>query len=445
LGDKKYAIYNSGNALTNNISENGSIFDLLGYVPEGPLVKPEPGEKCEVLSRAVSPVSGNVFVRIKFEKGECVIREDRLQSDDASKEVWEKNRQTIRTGRGIRALLSSSKQQFTDAEIEDFVNKYKSAFDRMNDIFSNFELVSGNDIAYWYNYKNYLMGTDRGSLGNSCMAEVNASYFDIYTENPNVCSLLILKAEENPDKIKGRALVWKLSSPEITFMDRIYTQEESDVQLFRDYAKSKGWSHKIRNDSSPDSNVIGPDGSKVEYNKLRVNIIKGDYSSYPYVDTLKYYHQWTGLLTTEGGGICLEDTGGGYVDEDCQNCGGSGEVECPECWGSGKEECGECGGSGKIECSDCDGCGEVDCDECSGSGRKSCETCDGEGEVDGETCEDCDGGGEVDCDECNGKGKRECGECYGEGENECDNCDGKGEVDCEFCYGRGEVDCPDCT
>ena len=57
-------------------------------------------------------------------------------------------------------------------------NKYKSEFDKFNDAFRNFELVSGNDIHHWYQYDNYVDGG--GTLNNSCMAEVGEEYLYIF-------------------------------------------------------------------------------------------------------------------------------------------------------------------------------------------------------------------------------------------------------------------------
>jgi hypothetical protein len=90
-----------------------------------------------------------------------------------------------------------------------------------------------------------------GTLGNSCMAK-KSGIFNIYTENPEMCQLLILLNEE--DKLIGRALIWKLKSlnihksdEEVIFMDRQYSILESDVEKFRNYAKEKGWSYKCYN------------------------------------------------------------------------------------------------------------------------------------------------------------------------------------------------------
>jgi len=418
-GDKqKYVIYDGdGGYLTHNKNDKGeynnaAIFKQLGYTPrEGDPYHPSEGDRGEVVSKATSRTTGKVYLYIKFSDGECVINEEKLTYDDNSHEVWTKNRQQIRIGRGIRALLNAKNKsmskdvvKFTDSEIEDFVNKYKSCYDKMNDIFSSFELVSGDSIAHWYNKDNYLDGGS-GQLGNSCMASVPKGFFKIYTQNPEVCSLLILKDEVDDTKIKGRALVWKLKKPEdVTFMDRIYTNQDSDMQLFKDYSKLKKWEYKKHNDSSPEGETIDSNGVSKSYPVLSVFInMKNNYTKFPYVDTLKHLDRSSGELSTDeyaSGVICLEDTQGGWVGSECDNCGGSGRVDCWEC----------------------DGRGEQDCDYCDGNGDKDCEECDGDGEIDGKDCPDCNGKGNNKCEECGGRGVSDCSNCRGSGRVECGDC-----------------------
>ncbi len=385
---EKVAIYNDGPILTHNIEQNGRIFGLLGYTPQGKEgYNPDSGEKGKVIAKATSPTSGKRYLYLKFDGGECVVNEDYIAYDEST-DVWTKNRQSVRTGRGIKALLSAASKKFTDSEIEDFVNKYKAAFDKMNDVFSNFDVVKGDDIAHWYSSSNYRYGTQRGTLGNSCMATVDSSYFNIYTENPEVCSLLILRSDDNPDKIKGRALVWKLDSPDITFVDRIYTHDDSDIELFKDYTKQKKWHYKKDNDSSPDAYTISPEGSSVDHDVLSVSVKK---SSYPEKT----------LSTKESSSAkCLEDTSGSFVGGECEMCNGNGRVDCPDCDGSGSEDCYKCDGNGVIEC----------------------KTCEGDGEIEGKTCSDCEGDGEVTCKECDGEGTHDCNNCDGNGRVECPEC-----------------------
>ena len=71
------------------------------------------------------------------------------------------------------------------------------------------------------------------------------------------------------------------------------------------------------------------------------------------------------------------------------------------------EECYECGGTGERDCYNCDG------------GTKDCYRCDGTGEIEDEKGED-----EV-CSDCDGTGEEVCSDC--EGENWCVECGGSGE------------------
>lgn len=421
---EKYAYHTGGGFLTHSPA-NQKMFDELGYTPTGDRTyHPNSTEKGEILKQHTSETSGKTYCLVQFAGGLSVINKENLRFEDVSNLPFLQNRQTIRIGRGIRGLLAAGGKNFTDAEIEQFVNKYKSEYDKMNDIFRDFEVVTGDKIAYWYHYRTYLHGRDRGPLSNSCMSGVPESYLEIYTKNPEVCSLLILKNEDGT-KIKGRALVWELTEPSITFVDRIYTHADSDIELFRQYAKSEGWYCKAYNGSGHDSlNLITPTGNTENLGELTTKVKKGGYSSYPYLDTLQYLDRSNGILSTDNSGdsLYLIDTGGGY-ESDCDNCGGEGRVDCYRCDGSGEESCDNCDGNGRL-----------DCEECNGTGEMECNSCDGKGEIDGEKCEDCNGKGKIDCDNCGGDGDIRCDVCRGSGDRECSRCDGN-------CY----IDCPQCS
>jgi hypothetical protein len=326
---------------------------------------------------------------------------------------WIKNRQPIRIGRGIKALTTALGFKFTDAEVEDFVNKWKASFDIINDIFRNFELVKGDLIAHWYDSDNYEEGVKKGQLGSSCMAMKPTYYFDIYSKNPEVCSLLILKSDKNPELIVGRAIVWTIEPMNITFMDRVYTHEDNQIYLFKEYAKSKGWHYKRNNDSSSEIEMVGPDGSR-NHPSLAVKIKPLNYRYYPYVDSLKYMTDSRDYSTLsnveEGADWLLESTGGQRYSTVCEYCNGEGYVDCGDCHGDGsvQNDCWQCNANGYVDCETCEGEGyihsegeeEKDCDDCGTKGRVECSDCDGNGTVT-EDCDSCDGRGRVRCRECN--------------------------------------------
>ena len=123
-----------------------------------------------------------------------------------------------------------------------------------------------------------------------------------------------------------------------------------------------------------------------------------------------------------------------YLENECDDCNGSGRVDCDECYGEGEIECYVCDGSGELEGVE----GPEDCDGCNGSGNDYCGYCDSEGEIE---CDECDGSGELegmegpeDCDDCNGSGNDYCGYCDGGGNIECNECEGSGTVNSEEEY-----------
>lgn len=460
--------YNGNGGFLRHSDSNSEIFAKLGYVPNGESVyHPSDGEEGEVESESPSSDGTKTYAKVNFKGGVSVLNIQSLSKFNAASELFDKNRQSIRIGRGVRSLLTAKGVKFTDSEIEVFVNKYKSEYDKLNDIFRYFELVEGDAIAHWYNKSNY--SGSKGTLSSSCMSNVDSEFFDIYVLNPTKCKLLILKSEDDKSLIRGRSLIWFLDTPaDVIFMDRIYTHDESDVEVFREYSKFKGWSYKEYNTSSSDSPLINSEGESNRYSGLVVHLSRTSYEKYPYLDTMKYLDTSTGNLTNSDDGyrgslvnddiILLEDTDGGYERaESCDRCGGDGEIECSTCDGSSEVDCFNCDGSGNIECSRCDGetkvqcttCdgrGKFDCDECDATGEKECDDCNGNGTDDnGDECSNCSGSGKVKCDDCDGDGESECTECDGDGDVECTKCDGDGETECGYCDGNGKTECDDCS
>lgn len=421
---------------------NQDLFDKLGYEPDkveavdeetGEIIKidapypykPNSIEVGKEVSRVTSETSGKTYVYVQFENGKGVYNINKLREVDEGKNlVWSKNRQEIKVGKGIRAILKSADIEVDAKDLEDFVNYFKALMDRLNDKFSFFEEVKGDDISYWYKYTNYF--ERKGTLGTSCMSNVPSRYFDIYVKNPETCSLLIFKSPDDETKILGRALLWTLRDGK-RFVDRIYTNNDSDVQLFKDYAKENGWYVKRYNNSSESDRAISPDGKEVRLNMI-VDVESGDHDSYPYLDTLKYYNPNDGTLSTDSSSdtYTLQSTDGNAIN--CDYCYGSGVQSCYRCEGSGEHNCNNCNGDGTLLCSDCDGEGDIECS-----------TCDGEGTIEN------DEGESEECYSCAGKGREDCEECHGRSEYECGECHGRGEYDCGECYGRGEVDCYECS
>jgi hypothetical protein len=231
----------------------------------------------------------------------------RITQSDLNFKGWKEQRTSIGIGKFITRLFKQAGISIKDSDKENLVNSYKSFYKQVSNIESNFELVSGEDIRKWYLEDRYQF--NRGELSNSCMRyERCQKYLDIYVKNPEVCSLLILKGTE-PDKIVGRALVWKLSKPEgVTYMDRIYTNVPSDRNVFINYAKKMNW-YQL--------SVNNPDRGPYE-------VQLGDfiYDTFPYMDSFSSYNIRTHILTNTDDVLTtkewyeLQDTRGGFTSGD---------------------------------------------------------------------------------------------------------------------------------
>jgi hypothetical protein len=200
-------------------------------------------------------------------------------------------------GRWVRHIFNDVRQTpIKNEDLESFVNAYKSTYDKINKGSENFEIVKGEDIRYWYLEDRY--EEIRGQLGNSCMRYQRCQkYLDIYVENPEVCSLLILKG--TPDKIVGRALIWTLSDGK-KIMDRIYTINDSDRILFEAYAKEHDM---LRSQSS----------------SYKIKVKEGRYEYYPYMDTFTCYDYEKGILSSSLDGediLGLQNTDGTASDNE---------------------------------------------------------------------------------------------------------------------------------
>jgi hypothetical protein len=329
LGDASkeeiYKVTNSGRYLTHS-SSNNRIFDLLNYEkPDGEPWAPEVGVRGKVLGEVVSPVSSKIFVIFESEDGskKTVLNKEAIELDGPSDDViWNSSRTNIKIGRLTRALLRSAGIEFTDRDIEQFTNAFKSTFDYLSDKLKQFSLVKGEKIKYWYWHEKYESG--RGTMNNSCMAEVDEDYFDIYSNNSN-CSLLILYSDDGQvteegyksSTIKGRALVWncEVNGQKETFMDRIYTVRDSDVDLFKQYATSKGWWHKKFQDMDQECDLVRGSESKSQPT-IVVHLEQSRCNQYPYCDTLSYVYLSDNImcnspeLDDESADRNLRDTGG---------------------------------------------------------------------------------------------------------------------------------------
>jgi hypothetical protein len=320
-----WVITESGKYLTTS-DRNNKIFEALGYdKAKYNCWAPNTGEIGLILAETVSSASGKIYVMFKEFEGERigVINKAAMEPKEAEDQrIWNTSRNPIKIGRLVRAILNSAKITFTDPEIEQFTNLYKATYDFAKDALKQFDIVKGSTIAHWYEEDNYVDGG--GSLNNSCMASVDAGYFDIYTKNPQVSMVILygdggsIESEKYTDsKIKGRAILWdaKLDGMDVKFMDRIYTTLDSDAELFKQFAEKNGWWYKKRQSMEPSEDLT--DGNSVRRGTIEVKLDDADFGEYPYCDTICYIDSDTGMASNkywDDSDRMLRDTGGSYED-----------------------------------------------------------------------------------------------------------------------------------
>jgi hypothetical protein len=303
IGDKPeyYRVVSDGRYLTHS-DKNNNIFRRLGYVKQGrENWAPSVGCLINILSETQS-ITGKTYcmveevVPVGSEPRIGVINKEAIVIDNEDlRSIWNTSRNPVKIGRFARALLNTAKIPFTNPEIEEFVNQYKATYDIASDRLKQFDIVNSNKIIYWYNQEQYQKGG--GSLNNSCMADVNPEYLHIYSENPQV-SLVILYDDNgfyNPvdnkyksNKIKGRALLWdcELNDRKVKFLDRIYTAQDSDVNIFKELAENNGWWYK-RNQSMEYDEDLTNGSETINDPKIICKVSDANPSNhYPYMDTM---------------------------------------------------------------------------------------------------------------------------------------------------------------
>ena len=308
-----WKIRRPGGRLTFNKNEEGfyknqSIFDDLGFDPDtNTRDLPREGTIGEIIAQTPSRIDpGKIYVLFKWDDNLGVFNKSSLTEEgDLRSRIESLSRNPTSIGRAVRAILTASGLKFVDKDLEKFVNGYKASYDIQKDAMNKFKVVSGEDIPYWYDSENYAEG--HGTLGGSCMSSVDPSYFDIYAKNPDVCSMLILFAppysmgeDGKPfsKKIKGRALLWKTDSGEL-YMDRIYTNDESDISLFKKWAEENGYWSKVHQTYGTPFNVVLKSSKKEA--DWSVSLSKYAFRSYPYVDSFCHMDDNGNLFSKNNG------------------------------------------------------------------------------------------------------------------------------------------------
>lgn len=320
-----WVITESGKYLTTS-DRNNKIFEELGYDKQKyDCWAPDTGSIGLILSETISRTSGKIYVMFKENDGERigVINKAAMEpTESEDQRIWNTSRNNIKIGRLVRAILAAAKLPATDPEIEQFTNLYKATYDFAKDALKQFNIVKGSEIAFWYDEDKYVEGG--GSLNNSCMASVSSDYFDIYTQNPQVSMVILygdggtITDDKYTDRyIKGRAILWdcKIDDQPAKFMDRIYTTQDADVELFKQYAEKEGFWYKKRQSMDPNEEITNGNGSRKA--TIEVKLDDADFEYYPYCDTICYIDSDTGTACNvywDDSDKMLRDTSGLYED-----------------------------------------------------------------------------------------------------------------------------------
>lgn len=206
----------------------------------------------------------------------------------------EAGRVHIKIGRLVGKILTKSiiDDYIISADVEEFVNQFKSFFDNSS---KKFEIISGDDIKKSYLYTNYSL-PEYGTLWKSCMRyKERQKYLKLYTDNPDVVKMLTLTRDDN--KIIARALLWEvedLSGNKVKIMDRIYTIYDSDVILFKRWSRENGYICKYYQNAKTQL-IFEVDDKEVVLN-LKVPLKNYILDYYPYLDTFQFFNIKEGII-----------------------------------------------------------------------------------------------------------------------------------------------------
>lgn len=243
-------------------------------------------------------------------------------------EVWTKFRNSTGIGRVINKLFPDKYKPAGDPgnDLQSFTNTVILERTKDEEVFERFKIVEGDDINKYYLEKNYDKRARNGStLGGSCMRhESTNKYMNFYSENKGVKLVILMSDnEEQEDKIMGRALLWDIEwidheKVDRKFMDRIYYIYESDMMLFKEYAKKNGWLYKNNQNMYSDEKIYDTLTNKTDYLSLITTSTFKPKGYYPYMDTMKYYYYDNDFLSNDDregeNHYFLESTSGNYTD-----------------------------------------------------------------------------------------------------------------------------------
>ncbi len=211
------------------------------------------------------------------------------------------SRVEMKVGRFVKGYFGD---KFSDSEIENFVNQWKSLEEEIT-----FEIWEGPEIRNGYRSRNYHTNDyDHGMnpLMNSCMND--EPFVNFYQYCPSVKLLVLLDSESS---ILGRALLW-VDSEKRKIMDRVYFVYDKDYFKFVRWANENDYWYK-KNNTGQVKFIKGGKEESIQTKVEIMNVFDFPDEEYPYMDTFSYFQgEWAYNYQPKGAFWHLINTDGTY-------------------------------------------------------------------------------------------------------------------------------------
>lgn len=197
----------------------------------------------------------------------------RLAAGSSEEDLFASASNPTSIGRLVRSIFAANNVPVSDAELFRLGAMFLSLA-QMRKEQDSFQMVEGEEVRKWYHHSTYAGREGRdGTLNKSCMRHDDSQdYLDIYTQNPDVVSMII-KLDEN-GKLQGRALLWETDKG--PYLDRVYSIRPDIAGAIELWAE-------MTNEGLLKFSKIGSERLHVQLSRHAM------YRAYPYVDSLCYY------------------------------------------------------------------------------------------------------------------------------------------------------------
>lgn len=181
--------------------------------------------------------------------------------------------------------VSDIDNELTNIMIEKLTNDYISQQEGSK---IKIEYLSGDRFKEGYIKDNQICAS---SLSESCM-NGKPQLLDMYSENPEVISLLVVK---NNDKIIGRSILWNIND-NVKYIDKSYVSFDWVDNIIKKEINKKNYLTILESETS-------------------IKLNKFSFEKFPYLDTFRYFDDQNGVLCnykTSTSNKYLESTSGNY-------------------------------------------------------------------------------------------------------------------------------------